>query len=324
MDKKLPVKDISIYSNRIKSRWKNDNCFRTLYESITSKKYLFALDDWRENCTVSEYILIDGLVYGYYSKPRASNELDLIFLVKDDVPQNIPKFKKKNEDTYIHIKTKVEVKVVNYKTLNKSLSFYNKILENSITSDDIRIASPESVLIYQIIKKSKRENIKYYSDLEISIIASYIYANNLSVSLKDYELTNKEKSVFEKSFLEKDYSYISENHHFFDLKDFIRDRKKVFEVDKYKIILFEDDYGEPKFIFTEEFFNNINKFDQFVFAVSLIKPFNDNGRIRVVLSTTNYCSFTKFKKEERILSDWLKDNIEMLREEWNKINKRKI
>ena len=101
----LSYKDFSIYENRRKSKWKNDG-FRSIYESVIPKEVLVALDDWK-NSNNKDCVLIGGLALSYYIRPRYTEDIDLIFLTEDDIPETVYKFRRNRKHSFEHIKTGV-------------------------------------------------------------------------------------------------------------------------------------------------------------------------------------------------------------------------
>jgi hypothetical protein len=95
------------------------------------------------------------------------------------------------------------------------------------------------------------------------------------------------------------------------------------EFDKYEIYLFEEKYGEPRFHFGRKYRGD-RRYKDFQFSISLTKTFDDLGKTRVLESSTGYKSFNGFESDEEILRDWLKENINNLKSDWNYLNKRKL
>ena len=316
----LPIKDYTIYSNRRKSRWKNDG-FRSLYESVVPKEVLMTLDDWKEN-DGSKCVLIGGLALSYYEKPRYTEDMDLIFLTEEDIPDKVNKFKKYRQHGFEHIKTGVTVELITPSLINKNKSFFEEVFNNAILSDGIKVASPESLIASKLSKRDS--DSKSNSDKsDIINLYNYCYENDIEINLSKYTLGEKELKRYDDIISNIDDN-IYENKQSLELKNYSKKIKKTIDFHDYKIHIIEDNFTEPGFIFTKDISKIGNKFIDFVFYISLTKPFNENGRIRVILSSTGYPSFTKFKKEEEILSDWLNKNINFLKDEWNKVNDRKI
>ena len=95
------------------------------------------------------------------------------------------------------------------------------------------------------------------------------------------------------------------------------------EFDKYEIYLFEEKYGEPRFHFGRKYRGD-RRYKDFQFSISLTKTFDDLGKTRVLESSTGYKSFNGFESDEEILRDWLEENINNLKSDWNYLNKRKL
>jgi hypothetical protein len=70
--------------------------------------------------------------------------------------------------------------------------------------------------------------------------------------------------------------------------------------------------------------NSIKRFDDFQFSISLTKPFNELGKIRILDSSTEYNSLDNFDNIESEIKEWLFFNLDKIKKDWNNLNKRKI
>lgn len=166
--------------NRRKSKWKN-NGFRSLYESIIPNEVIMALRDWKDNNTDQNYVLIGGLALSYYLKPRYTEDVDLIFISPSEIPKSVYKFRRNMPHSFEHIRTGVEVELLTPDYMDRPDSFFDIIFNNSIISDGIKVASPESL----IALKLRRFNNKDIND--ISELYKYMNENNMSINLDKYE-----------------------------------------------------------------------------------------------------------------------------------------
>lgn len=66
---------------------------RTLFESVAIPEVAYALKDWNANSD-SDGVLIDGLALSYYARPRATTDIDILFLSLDKIPLYVEKIQK--------------------------------------------------------------------------------------------------------------------------------------------------------------------------------------------------------------------------------------
>jgi hypothetical protein len=299
------------FSNRRKSKWYNDGS-RTLFESIIPNEVILSLKDWKDNYTENNYIMIGGLAMSYYGRPRYTEDVDLIFLSDDDIPSFVPKFRKNRKHSFEHIKTGVEIETLSPEMINKDKEFFNITFNDSVESDGIKIASPVSLIALKLSR---------FSDVDKSdILALYKYCieNSIKIDLDKYNLSELELKRFED--LDKKID-VSENKSMLDIHYLLNNKHYKIKYKNYDVVIFESRYGEPRFYFSNDITKKINQFDDFKFAISLTKTFDDDG-IRIVESSNSYNRFVGFfKKQESEITEFLtKENINFLKEKWNELN----
>lgn len=300
------------FSNRRKSKWLN-NGYRSLLESIIPNEVIQALRDWRDNCSKDNYVMIGGLALSYYNRPRYTEDVDLIFLSDVEIPNSVYKFRRNRKHGFEHIKTGVEVETLSPSVINKSEEFFKCVFEDSIESDGVKIASPVSL----IALKLSRFNDSDKSD--IIFLHKYCIENGIKIELDKYKLSDLELRKYED--LDKTLD-ITENKSMLDIHNLLNNNQYRMNYLNYDIIVFESKYGEPRFYFSNDIKKKINKLDDFKFAISLSKTFDDDNKIRLVESSNSYNSFVKYfkKQESDILNFLTKENINFLKEKWNELN----
>lgn len=313
----LSYKDFSLFTNRKKSKWKNDG-IRSIYESIIPREVLVALDDWKYSNS-SNCVLIGGIALSYYIKPRYTEDIDLIFLTDDDIPENVYKFRRNRRHSFEHIKTGVEVELITPSHINKDKSLFEIVFETSIESDGIKIASPLGLISLKLFRSKTNERDR----VDIIELCRYSYENNIELDISNFSLTEEEINIFNEIKNSIDFDSIHENKYLLEYNSLRKGIYKKIEFDEYEICLFEEKYGEPRFNFGKKYIGS-RKYTDFQFSISLTKTFDDLGRTRVLESSTGYKSFNGFESDEEFLKDWLKDNINKLKNDWNYLNKRKI
>lgn len=312
--KKILTQDEYI-SRNLKRRWKNDG-IRSLYESVLYPEVLDALQDWKfaNRNNIDKSVLVGGLALSYYLRPRATEDLDLIFMNTDDIPTNLSGFKKTRPSAFIHLKTHVEIEVLTPKIINQPESRFDAVFKNAILSDGILVASPKSLIALKL-NRFKPQDIA-----DISNLLLYCKENNIDVSnFNEYDLSEKELSNLN-SIPKSIYEYVDENKYILETYRYFNEKTPYIKIpvtEKYEICIFKDDYGDPNFHFGTNISSDKRTMFDFQFAVALNE---DVENLKILYSTTGYSSFNGHRKEENILKKWLKENYNILINSWNKLN----
>lgn len=300
------------FSNRRKSKWIN-NGWRSLLESIIPNEVIQALRDWKDNYPKDNYVMIGGLALSYYNRPRYTENVDLIFLSDEEIPNSVYKFRRNRKHSFEHIKTGVEIETLSPIVINKDEEFFKYVFEDSIESDGIKIASPVSLIALKLSRFSDSDKS------DIIFLYKYCIENGINIDLDKYKLSDVELKKYED--LDKTPN-VSENKSMLDIHYLLNNNQYRMNYLNYDIVIFESKYGEPRFYFSNDIEKKINKLDDFKFAISLSKTFDDNNKIRLVESSNTYNSFVKYfkKQESDILNFLTEENINFLKEKWNVLN----
>lgn len=121
---------------------------RSLFESIAIPEVEKALQDW--NKTNHSGILIGGCAVGYYTRPRATTDVDILFLIKDDIPELVSGFKRTRKGAFQHNNTHVEIEVLSPSSINVSHELVKKVFDTAIISNKVKIASPSSLVALKL------------------------------------------------------------------------------------------------------------------------------------------------------------------------------
>jgi predicted nucleotidyltransferase len=303
--------------NRRKSKWKN-NGFRSLYESIIPNEVIMALRDWKDNHTDQNYVLIGGLALSYYLKPRYTEDVDLIFISPSEIPKSVYKFRRNRPHSFEHIRTGVEVELLTPEYMDRPVNFFDIIFNNSIISDGIKVASPESL----IALKLRRFNNKDIND--IIELYKYMNENNMSINLDKYELSDIEMKNYENLISQIDDN-ISENLYMMSNNLNIKNNNyKKYKTEHFDVYIMKEDFGEPRFHIIKNINNLIKRFSDYQFSISITKPFSENGEVRILESSTEYNSLSNFDGLDSLVKDFISENLSKLVSDWNELNFRKI
>jgi hypothetical protein len=157
---------------------------RSLFESIAVPEVIVALQDWAKNS--HKGVLIGGTAMSYHGKPRATMDLDLLFLHSDDIPLSVEGFKKFRKGAFLHRKTHVEVEVVTPSNINISSELAEKVFETAVLVDEVRVASPSGIVALKLQRLKNND---------IGDIVQMI--NTGKVDLTDFPLSEKNLEDFE-------------------------------------------------------------------------------------------------------------------------------
>lgn len=169
----------------IKMNGPNDGT-RTLFESVLPNEILVALRDWSQK--VSEPVLIGGIALSYYTKPRATDDLDYLFLSDERIPPKVTKFKRVRDHAFHHEKTHVEIEVLTPSFLGISEDLVKQVYATAKVSDKVLVASPEGL----VALKLQRGELQDYADI-VALLKV------LEINLNDWmdHLTDEQTKKFE-------------------------------------------------------------------------------------------------------------------------------
>lgn len=290
-----------------KFSWKNDlsKNFRSLNESIVYPEVEKALNDWKKFSNNDNYVLIGGLAYSFYLKPRATQDIDLIFISFDDIPEMVNNFKRIRKHGFIHLETQVEVETLDAEFLGKDKDFFKTIFKNSIESDGIKIASPVSLIALKVGRYSPMDK----SDI-IELI-KYCKDNSIELDFSEYKLSELEQKRIEELIDIRNESI--QNMHMLECVSLKMNNKfKYLEKSEYEILIADDDYiNEKHLYFGKNIGKKVKQFYDFSFIVKIpeSKNFKD---LEVLSSSTDFKSFVGYEKEYEYLKSWIRDNYDKI------------
>lgn len=144
--------------------------FKRFFRLISEERILvpevsFALNDWIKNSS-SSGVLIGGLAYSLYAKPRQTTDIDLIYISESNIPNEVKGFKKVRDHSFLHLKTHCEVEVLSPSFLNVPHALFEKVIETSLENDflgkGMKVASPEGLSSLKLFRGS----LKDFGDIE--------------------------------------------------------------------------------------------------------------------------------------------------------------
>jgi hypothetical protein len=142
---------------------------RSLSESVVIHEVLNALEDFKSN-NILNCVLIGGVALSFYVKPRATMDVDFLFLSYEDIPDRINKFKRHRKGAFQHNKTHVEVEVVTPQSINLPFHIAETIFNTSIIIDNIKIASPSGLVASKLFRFNRQDQADIDALIECSKI----------------------------------------------------------------------------------------------------------------------------------------------------------
>lgn len=129
---------------------------RSLLESVAVPEVGQALKDWIKN-SKSAGVLIGGLALSFYIKPRTTMDVDYLFLSKDDIPTNVPGFKRTRPGAFQHNRTHVEIEVVDYTSINIPISIAEIVTATAANHGETKVASPSGIVALKLFRANMRD-----------------------------------------------------------------------------------------------------------------------------------------------------------------------
>ena len=295
-------------------KWLNDG-IRSICESIIYPEVEIALNDWK-TFSSSNSVLIGGLAYSFYCKPRATQDIDLMFLSLDDIPNSVFGFKRIRNHSFQHNKTHVEVEVLDPDYLDFNKKLIERVFLDSVESDGIKIASPKSLVVLKLNRYNQRDKS------DIDDLLKYQLRIDKNIDFSDWDLTETQTLNLNNSISNLD---LNENN---DVNSFVietysnRKNIQLIESNKdFKISIIKDKWSEPCFYF----FNKVNRllrFDDYIFCIKIPKDINEE--LEIIESSSNFKSFTGYEKEKLILKNWLSlKKLEYIKSKWLEMDLKK-
>lgn len=129
---------------------------RSLVDSILLLEVVEALKDWVTEGDPNA-ILIGGVAFSYYAKPRLTQDLDFLSFYSEDIPASVPGFKQIRNHAYQHDRTHVEIEVLTPSFLRISEQLAERVQATANLVEGVKIASPEGLVALKLGRFSRRD-----------------------------------------------------------------------------------------------------------------------------------------------------------------------
>lgn len=130
--------------NLHKCNYINDGT-RLLIESILVPEVAKAYSDWKA-AAPKNWVLIGGVALGYHAKPRYTVDADLLVLRPQDIPNNVPGFKKISPHRFEHKETGVVIEVADPAFINMPQHVAQAIFDSAVEVEGAMVATPSGIV----------------------------------------------------------------------------------------------------------------------------------------------------------------------------------
>lgn len=139
-----------------------------------------SFEDWISGTKDLNQVLIGGMaLVNYDIDNRYTQDVYFLFLSKEDVPDNVYRFKKHRKNAFQHNKTHVEIEVLSNDTINLEQEVVDIIFKTSYDKGDFKIASPSAIVAIKLDRFNPSDErdisllMKNY-DIDISEFLPYL------------------------------------------------------------------------------------------------------------------------------------------------------
>ena len=135
----------------------------------------------------SKGVLIGGLALAFYTRPRHTTDVDILFLCKEDIPSSVPGFKRNRSGAYLDKETHVEVELTTSASFDLPEHVISKVFDTAVLQGGLRVASREGLIALKLITASAslRRRMGDLADV-INLLE-----NHLSIDMLSWELTKE-------------------------------------------------------------------------------------------------------------------------------------
>ena len=95
-------------------------------------------------------VLIGGLAMSFYARPRETTDVDLLFLRKSDIPEQVAGFKRYRPGAFRENTTHVDIEVTTPDSFDLPQAVVDKVFDTAILHDGIRVASREAMVVLKL------------------------------------------------------------------------------------------------------------------------------------------------------------------------------
>jgi hypothetical protein len=143
------MKTISEILHRMDLLNKHQDGTRSLFESVAIPEVAHALKDWNKS-SGGAGLVIGGCATSYHARPRATTDLDVLYLSDKDIPDHVEGFKRTRPGAFQHNHTHVEVEVIHPKSINTDPDIVKAAHDDAHVIDGVKVASPSGIVALKL------------------------------------------------------------------------------------------------------------------------------------------------------------------------------
>lgn len=128
----------------------------TLTESIVVPEVGAAVNDWVKASPDGQWLLIGGNVVGFYTRPRATMDVDVLFR-SEEIPPQVVGFKRTRHHAFQHNDTHVEVEALTPGFINLSPELVRKVFDTATEIHGVSIPSPSGLVALKLVRSSLQD-----------------------------------------------------------------------------------------------------------------------------------------------------------------------
>jgi hypothetical protein len=105
---------------------------------------------WASTTKGMHGVLIGRLALAFYSRPRMTTEIHMLFISHDDIPTTVDGFDKHSTSAFKDKSTNIEIELVSATTINIPPEVVAKVFETARNIEGMRVASREGLIVLKL------------------------------------------------------------------------------------------------------------------------------------------------------------------------------
>ena len=158
---------------------------RSLFGSVLVVEVIEAIRDWRD-ATSSAGVLIGAVALCYYVKLRQTSDADFLFPLAEDIPAEVPGFKRASATTFVHQKTLIQIDVLVASAIGLTSELADAIVSAAIEVDGFKVGSREGLIAMKLGRFKLRDQADIAGLLQLG-----------PVDLRPFPLDERQRRNFE-------------------------------------------------------------------------------------------------------------------------------
>jgi len=162
-----------------------------------------ALEAWvTANKELSRGVLIGGLAMSFYTKPRYTEDVDILFLSVKDIPETVAGFKRYRPGAFEENKTQVSIEVVtpaSFTLMPDAVA--DKVFRSAVAFGNLKVASREGMIALKLCSaQDKRRKLKDLADVVELLDVDLSLVEALYRSLRAWPINDAAKLLLDEAF----------------------------------------------------------------------------------------------------------------------------